>query len=320
MAVHQRLHAMTGDLLNGADPPLFQRLTVSIFQALTDGVMRSTLRIGRQTQQHLFIHPRRRVHAGHLEHPFGQGAGFVTYNIFGVCQSFQIVGAFHQNPVFRSATDTAEETQRNRDHQRAGAADDQKGQCSCDPLGPHSRMTCQQADQRRQHCQRQCAVTHGRGIVPGELGDKVLGLGLFHGRILHQIQDFRHGRLAEWLGGAHRNAPAHIDAATNHIVSRLGIPRHALAGKRTGIQRCIALYDHTVNGHLFAGIHHNLRAHFHVVRIHLFQFAVHHQIGIVRTNIHQGGNVLTALAHCHTLEQLADLVKQHNGHALFELL
>ena len=40
------------------------------------------------------------------------------------------------------------------------------------------------------------------------------------------------------------------------------------------------------------------------------------QVGALGADVHQGGDAAAALAHGVGLEQLADLVEQHNGHAL----
>ena len=93
----------------------------------------------------------------------------------------------------------------------------------------------------------------------------------------------------------------------------MGVPGQALAGEGAGVQGGTALRNDAVKGDLLAGLHHDDGADGHLIRVHLHQLPVLLNVGVVGTDVHQGADVLAALAHGVALEQLADLVKQHDG-------
>ncbi len=135
--------------------------------------------------------------------------------------------------------------------------------------------------------------------------------------IFHKVQNFGNGGFAEFLGGFHLQQAGHVHAAADDLVAGLHVAGQALAGQGGGVQGGGALYDHTVNGHPLAGLHHDHGADLHVIGVHLLQLAVlAFHVGVVRADVHQAGNALAALAHGHALEQLADLVEDDNGTAL----
>ena len=96
----------------------------------------------------------------------------------------------------------------------------------------------------------------------------------------------------------------------------MGVPGQALAGEGAGVQGGAALHNDAVKGDLLAGLHHDDRADGHLIRVHLHQLPVLLNVGVVGTDVHQGADVLAALAHGVALEQLADLVEQHDGDGL----
>ena len=73
---------------------------------------------------------------------------------------------------------------------------------------------------------------------------------------------------------------------------------------------------HTVNRNFFARLYHNNGADPHFVRVHLFQFAIPFDIGIIRTDVHQITDIPAALAHGIRLEPFTYLVEQHNRDGL----
>ncbi len=77
-----------------------------------------------------------------------------------------------------------------------------------------------------------------------------------------------------------------------------------------------ALDDHAVERHLFARLHDDDAADRDLVRVDLRQLTVLLNVRVVRADIHQCGDILPAPADGVALEQLADLVEQHNGDAL----
>ena len=96
----------------------------------------------------------------------------------------------------------------------------------------------------------------------------------------------------------------------------MGVPGQALAGEGAGVQGGGTLRDDAVDGNLLAGLHHDDGADGHLIGIHLYQLAVLLDVGVVGADVHQGADVLAALAHGVALEQLADLVEQHDGDGL----
>ena len=77
------------------------------------------------------------------------------------------------------------------------------------------------------------------------------------------------------------------------------------------------LDDHAVDWNLFAGPHHDHRADRDLVGIDLADLAVlAEEIGAVGADVHQRADAAAAFADSIALEQLADLVEQHDGDAL----
>ena len=251
------------------------------------------------------------VDAGDLKGALRQGAGLIEHHNAGVGQFFQIGRALDEDAAGGSAADTAEETQRDGDDQRTGAADDQEGQGAVDPVAKAGRLSHEQQHHRRQKRQRQCAVADSGGIHPGKAGDKVFCPSFFHAGIFHKVENFRDGGLAKFLGGAHLQQAGHVHTAADDLVPGVHVPGQALAGQGGSVQGRSALHDDAVNGHPLAGLHHDDGAHLDLVRVHLFQLAVLAlNVGVVRTNVHQAGNALAAFAHGDALEQFADLVRR----------
>ena len=311
-AVHLGSDAVAAELLHIRDAAAVNGPAVGALQAFADGMGGGALRQRRVLQQlglvHLVV-----VDGGDLEHAPGQGAGLIEHHALYLRQRLQIVGALDKDALLAGTADTGEEAQGDADHQRAGTAGDEERQGAVDPLLPLAVHTARQPDHRRQHRQRQRTVTHHGGVDAGKLGDKVLGAGLAGAGILHQLQNFGHGGLAKHLGGADPQNAGHVDAAADDLVALVGIPGQALAGEGAGVQGRGALHNDAIEGDLLAGLHHDDRADGHLIRVHLHQLSVLLDVGIVGTDVHQGADVLAALAHGVALEQLADLVKQHDG-------
>ena len=173
-------------------------------------------------------------------------------------------------------------------------------------------MAEDQADQRRQDGQRRGADDDHRRIVSREAGNEVLGTRFPGGGVFHQIQYFADRAFTENLCGPDAQHAAHVDAAADDLVTGL----YALTGQGAGVQAGFPVFHDAVNRDFLPGFHRNDAAGFHFVRIHPDQLSVLLQIGIIRSDIHQFGNVPPAFAHGIALEQFADLVKQHYGDGL----
>ena len=246
------------------------------------------LRQGRHLQEPVLI-ALIRVDGGDVEDALSEGAGLVKDHDLGVGQHLQVVAALHQNARPGGPADAAEEAQRHRDHQGAGAGDDQEDQGLMEPLAPVPA-----AQQGGEHGQQHGRHHHAGGVVPGEPGDEVLRLGLFAGGVLHQVQDLGHGGLLKGLGD----------------------PNQGLPGEGGGVQGGAPLQDDAVQGHPLSGLDDDGVSHLHLIGVHLDQFPVLLHIGVVRADVHQGGDGLPGLAHGVALEELAHLVEEHDEDGL----
>ena len=248
---------------------------------------------------------------GDLENALGQGAGLIKHSYAGFGQGLEVVAALDQDAALRRAADAAEEGEGDGDDQRAGAADDQEGQGAHDPVQPVAQ------EQRRHKGQHQRADADGRGVVTGKLGDEVLDGSLLQAGIFHQIEDLCHGGVVVEGGGLDAEDAFLIDAAADDVVAGAHGAGAALAGQGGGVQRGFAGDDLAVQGDLLAGFDHDDGADLHIVRVDHADVALGVlQVGALGADVHQGGDAAAALAHGVGLEQLADLVEQHNGHAL----
>ena len=316
-AVHLCGHAVAAQLLHIGHTAGVNVLAVSVLDAQGDGVLGPAL--GQSGSFHKGIpgHAVFGVDAHHLEGALGQGAGLIKHHDAGAGQLLQIGGALDQDAAGRRTADAAEEAQRDGDDQSAGAADDQEGQGAVDPVTEAGGLAHQQQNDGGNKGQRQCAVADGGGVDPGKAGDEVLGAGLLHAGIFHEVEDLGNGGFAELLGGPDLQQAGHVHTAADDLIAGTNIPGQALAGQGGSVQGRSSLHDDAINGHPLAGLDHDHGAHLHIIGVHLLQPAVlvlH--VGVIGANIHQAGNALAALAHGHALEQLADLVEDDNGTAL----
>ena len=194
--------AVAADFLDVADAAAVDLFAVGALQALADRVGGGALH-QRGVFQNLFVHQFVVVDAADLKDALGQGAGFIKDDNLGLRESLQIVGALDQHAGVARSADAGKEGERDADDQRTGAADDQEGQGAINPVAPGRVKSHEQhADQRRQDGQRQRGIADSGGVDAGKFGDKVLRLGFAGAGVLHQVQNFGDGGLAELLGGA----------------------------------------------------------------------------------------------------------------------
>ena len=93
--------------------------------------------------------------------------------------------------------------------------------------------------------------------------------------------------------------------------------RHGFAGEGCGIELCAAVEDDAVDGHALARLDHDGAADADVVRKDLLELAVcAFDVGVIGSDIHHGADGFAAFAYSVGLEELADLVKQHDCGAL----
>ena len=316
-AVHLGGHAVAAQLLHIGDAVLVDLFAVGGLDAEGDGVLGPAFGEGSGLHQRVFAYPIGGMDAHHLECTLRQGAGLVKDHNTGIGQLFEVGRALDEDAAGTGTADAAEEAQRDRDDQCAGAGDDEEGQGAVDPVAEAGRLPHQQQNEGREEGQCQCAVADRRGVDPGKAGDKVLGARLFHAGIFHQIEDLGDGGFTEFLGGADLQQTGHVDTTADDCIAGPDIPGQAFAGQGSRIQSRGTLDDYTVDGDPLAGLHHDEGADLDFVGIHLLQLAVCTlDVGVIRADIHQRADVLAALAHRHALEQLADLVEEDDGAAL----
>ena len=182
------------------------------------------------------------------------------------------------------------------------------------PVGPRAH-----AQHTRHHGEDDRREGDDGRVDAGEARDEVLGFGLLLARVLHELQDAAHGGLAEGLGRLDAQAPGHVDAAGDDIGAHLDVAGDALAREGGGVKLRGALDHAAVDGHALAGLDHDDVAHLDLVRINLNQLAVALDIGVVGRDVHHLSDRFAALAHGVALEELSDLVEQHDGAALGRL-
>ena len=257
----------------------------------------------------------------YFEYTLGQSTGLVKYDVFCLGQSLQIVGAFDQDTCVAGPADSGKETQRDTDHKCTRAADYKEGQCTVDPLAPHCRIVKDhKVYNRRQDCKCERTVADCRGIIAGKFGDKVFGSGFTGTGFLDQFQDLGNGRFIKFFGCSDLEHACHVDAAADDLITWFCTSRKTFTCQCTGIEGCGSFYDHTVERDFFTWLYDDDGTDLNFIRVNFFQFTIVFDIGVVRADIHQFGDVAAALADRIALEKLADLVEQHNGCAFFVIL
>ena len=314
-AVHHRGHAAAAVLLNVRDAGAIQRTAGSLLQTLADGVRGRALGKRRVFEQ-LFLRHRAVMHGADLKHALRERAGLVEHDGLRLGEGLEVVGALDEYALLARAAEASEEAERDTDDERAGAGDDEEGQRTVDPGAPVRVRAGDGQRQRRQNGERERAVAHGGGVGLGKAGNEALGAGLVAAGIFHQLQNFGNRGFAERLRCANLQNARHIDAAADDLVARAHIARQALAGQRGGVERGDAVLDHAVDGHLFTRLDNDGRADGDVVGVDLFELTVVLDVRIVGTDIHERGDAAAGLADRIALEQLADLIKEHNGDGL----
>ena len=319
VSVHHRGDAVAADLLHVRDQGRVEFFAVSCQDALRNGVRRVTLRVRGQPEEFL-VFEFAVVDAGDREVPAGQRAGLVEDDRLDVGEGLHVVGALDEDARVGRAADAAEEAQGHGDDDGAGTADDEEGERPVDPLGPERVEVHRETDQRRGERQKHGGCNDGGRIVLRELRDEVLRFRFAGTGVLHEFKDLGRRGLAEGLRGADFQDAGEVDAAGVDGAVRADVHRQRLAGQSAVVEARLALDDDAVDRDAFAGLHHDDRAGFERVRVHLHEFSVFLDVRVVRADIHEVRNVLAALPDGDRLEQFADLVEQHDRDALRVLL
>ena len=312
-AVHHGPHAPARDFLRPGHPGGVDGLVNRPFQGQGNGMVGIALRQGGQLEQPRLLHPHG-VAFGHAEAAPGQGAGLVEHHGAGLGQGLQVVAALDEDALTGGPADAAEKAQRDGNHQRAGAGDDQEDERPVEPLREAAAQ-----DEGRQHGQQRRADDHHGGVIAGEFGDEILGLGLLAPGVLRQLKDLSHRGFP--IGPAHPDAQQAglVDAAADDRVARRRLPGHGFPRQGGGVQQGAALQHLAVQGHPLAGLDHDDVAHRHLLGIHAGQAVRPFHVGVVGADIHQRGDGLAGTPHRVGLEPLAHLVEEHDGDGLGEI-
>ena len=268
-------------------------------------------RIRRPFQERFLIRPVFRANLRHLEISFGERPRLVKHDDLTLGQHFQIIAPLHQNPLPRRAPDAAKKAHGNRNHQCAGAGNNQEDERPVHPL----RKLRSGNNERRNHRQQSRRDHHNRRVVFGEPGNKILRPRLFAAGIFHHFKNLGNRGLAKMLGNPDSQKAAAIDAAAQDFRPRPGLPGQGLPGERRRIQRRRSLDNLAVQRDLLARLHEDCLANRHLFRVDPQGLPISLHVGIIRTDIHQLGNRTAGTMDGISLEPLAHLVEQHHRHA-----
>ena len=317
LAADLRGHTVTGKLLGIRRNKVGRQLPGRAAQTLADRVIGEPFRRRRELQQRLLGQLRLRgMHRRDRERTARERAGLIKNDTVGLCQHLQIARALNENTAGGRAADTAEERQRDRDHERAGAADDQKRQRTVDPFAPIGRDAHDQPHDRRQERQRQRRTANGRRIDAGKLRDEALGVRLLERGIFHELEDTRDGGLGIYLLHTQAQHTRQVHAAADDGTALCDVHGGTFAGQGAHIQCRRAREHRAVERDTLAGLDDDCIADCDLLGLHPRDAVRHLDIGVVRADVHQVANVFAAAADGVALKQLADLVKQHDGHGL----
>ena len=304
------LHSAPGQLRDRADAAAVEVAAVRRDDGCRDRMARIALRRGGDIEQ-LRLADLLGVDGVHGKAPLRQGAGLVKNHGVHTAERLHIVCALDQHADTRGPADAAEEAQRYRNDQRAGAGHHQEDQRAVDPIAPRAAPK-QRGKQRQQHR----ADDHRRRIPAGKAGNDVLDTRFFLGGVLHQLQNPRHGALGIDTGGLHLQQPGEVDAARDHLVAHGHVHGHTFPGQRGGIHAAAALKHHAVQRDTLPGADNDRLPERDLLRVYLALLAVAQDVGIIRADIHERRDGLAAASHGHGLEPLPDLIEQHHRRGL----
>ena len=310
-------HTVTGELLGVRRDQRLRKLPGCAAQALADGVVGKLLGRRCKLQQRLLGQLRLRgAHRRDGKCAARERAGLVKDDAVRFGQHLEIARALDEDAACRRAADTAEKRQRDRDHERARAADDEKRQRAVDPLAPVGRDAHDEPHDRRQDRQRQRRAAHGRRIDAGKLRDEALGVRLFERGIFHELKNARDRGLGIHLLHAQAQHTRQVHAAAHDGAALRDVHGGALAGQRAHIQCRRAGQHRAVERDALAGLDDDRIADGDLLGLDTHNAVSSLHVREIRADVHQVADVFPAAADGIALKQLADLVKQHDGHGL----
>ena len=308
LSVQNGTDSLSCDLLRMGDPVGIRRPAVSFTDRSGDGMIGIHLAVSGDFNQFVLRHSGG-IHTADTEFASGQGTRLIQH--YGICfrQHFQIIAALDQNTGTGCAADSAKKAEGNGYYESAGTGHHQENQSAVDPLRPLSHK------QRRDHGKKD-RHDHYAGCIPAsEFGNKILRFCLAGRCVFHQLQNLRYGGLIVGLDHTDAQKSRLIDASAGHAVPCPHGSGNGFACQSRGVKKGITLRNHAVQGNLLPRLHHDHRAYGHLCGIQLGDDTVRFHIGVFGADIHQCRNRAAGAGHSTALEKLADLIKQHHGHA-----
>ena len=319
MSIHDCWYAVSTDFFCVCYSVVVDFPAVCLFQTLADRMVGIALDKCCLLKQISLSHTGNRMYLCNLEHTLCQCSCLVTHNVFRIWKRLKVVRTFDQNTLCRCSSDPSEETQRYGYYQCTWAADNKCCKGSDDPLGPCSRVTHDHVYQRRKNCKCKRRDTYSRCVILCKSCDEVLWSGLLHAWVLDEIKYLGYGWLSKLLGCLDLYKSVEVDASTDDLITHMNLSRDTLSCECTCVEWGWTLNYLSVDRHLLARLYDYDSPNLNVIGINLFQLAILLYVRIVRADIHKCCDVLSALSHRVALEQLTNLIEQHNRRCLLVL-
>ena len=130
--------------------------------------------------------------------------------------------------------------------------------------------------------------------------------------ILHKVSDLRYRGFPEALCDFQRQQTALVDAAGQGFIAFADASRHRFAGQCLGVQHGFAIHNDAIQRDFFTGFYHDDLAHRNAFRRNDLQYAIPLNGRRIRTDVHKVRDGLSGTLYRQRLEELSDLIEQHN--------
>jgi len=307
-AVDAGADTASGSLLDFPDPGGVGRSLPRVSERKRNRVVRMQFGQCGEFEHPFRLHPVCREDFTHFEFPPGQRSGLVEGDRADRGERFDVTAPFEEDSAPRRPADSGEERQRHRDHQRAGAGDDQEHQR---PVNPDRPLPAER--QRRQRRQQQRRTENRRRVDAGEPGDEVFAFRLAVGGVLHLGQNPAHRGVGAPRGHFDFEQPGAVDCSAENRVAGNHGTRPRFPGQRRRVELRHSGMHHPVQRNALPGPHDDVGAGLHLLRRDGAFDAVLQQIGEVGADVHQIRDRTARPFHRQVLEIFADMEKEHDG-------
>ena len=243
-----------------------------------------------------------------FEFPFGQGAGLIEDSGFGIREGFHDGAALKEDAFFRCGADAGEEGERDGDDERAGAADDEEGECGVDAFFPVSGK-----EERWKDCDGDRDEDDDRGVDAGEAGDESVDLWLAGDGIFDGVEDATDHGFSEDFFDLDADGASHIDAAGVYAVADGGEDRLRLAGDGGGVDLGLAFGNDAVKRDAVAGADEKDIADFGFFGRDGLGAAFGHALDDFRAQVDGVHDLVAAAVGSEVLEIFTDAVEEHDA-------